>query len=199
MREQLIDARFPGQQFPVGSVVTFLDRHRRTVFGPITELGRATKPSSAAASPADAVGATPGSGSSRPAPRPERRCSRSSSRSASLARSACGAARHRLENQRLHELPAALGEHPASALHRAVERQPDHANAKATALAPRPRDPSSREPRAAEQCSTGSGIRATLCYAIQVRAGRANAACGRHASSVGRRLRRSNQQAESAS
>ena len=32
MPEQLIDALFPGQQFPVGTVVTFLDRHRRTVF-----------------------------------------------------------------------------------------------------------------------------------------------------------------------
>ena len=30
--EQPIDTRFPGQQFPVGSVVTFLDRDRRTVF-----------------------------------------------------------------------------------------------------------------------------------------------------------------------
>ena len=38
MPEQLIGSRFPGQQFPVGSVVTFLDRHRRTVFGTVTEL-----------------------------------------------------------------------------------------------------------------------------------------------------------------
>ena len=40
MPEQLIDTRFPGQQFPVGSVVTFLDRHRRAVFGTVTELRR---------------------------------------------------------------------------------------------------------------------------------------------------------------
>ena len=40
MPEQLIDFRFPGQQFPVGSVVTFLDRRRRTVFGTVTELRR---------------------------------------------------------------------------------------------------------------------------------------------------------------
>ena len=40
MFEQPIDTRFPGQQFPVGSVVTFLDRHRRTVFGTVTELRR---------------------------------------------------------------------------------------------------------------------------------------------------------------
>ena len=40
MSEQLIDTHFPGQQFPVGSVVTFLDRHRRTVFGTVTELRR---------------------------------------------------------------------------------------------------------------------------------------------------------------
>ena len=40
MSERLIDTHFPGQQFPVGSVVTFLDRHRRTVFGTVTELRR---------------------------------------------------------------------------------------------------------------------------------------------------------------
>ena len=40
MSEQLIDTHFPGHQFPVGSVVTFLDRHRRTVFGTVTELRR---------------------------------------------------------------------------------------------------------------------------------------------------------------
>ena len=40
MSEQLIDTHFPGQHFPVGSVVTFLDRHRRTVFGTVTELRR---------------------------------------------------------------------------------------------------------------------------------------------------------------
>ena len=40
MSEQLIDTHFPGQQFPVGSVVTFLDRHRRTVLGTVTELRR---------------------------------------------------------------------------------------------------------------------------------------------------------------
>ena len=40
MSEHLIDTHFPGQQFPVGSVVTFLDRHRRTVFGTVTELRR---------------------------------------------------------------------------------------------------------------------------------------------------------------
>ena len=40
MPEQLIDTRFPGQQFPVGSVVTLLDRHRRTVFPAVTELRR---------------------------------------------------------------------------------------------------------------------------------------------------------------
>ena len=38
--EQPIDTRFPGQQFPVGSVVTFLDRDRRTVFPAGTELRR---------------------------------------------------------------------------------------------------------------------------------------------------------------
>ena len=36
--EQPIDTRFPGQQFPVGSVVTLLDRDRRTVFPAGTEL-----------------------------------------------------------------------------------------------------------------------------------------------------------------
>ena len=40
MSEQLIDTHFPGQQFPVGSVVTFLDRHRRAVLGTVTELRR---------------------------------------------------------------------------------------------------------------------------------------------------------------
>ena len=40
MPEQLIDTRFPGQQFPVGSVVTLLDRHRCTVFPAVTELRR---------------------------------------------------------------------------------------------------------------------------------------------------------------
>ena len=40
MPEQLIGSRFPGQQFPVGSVVTFLDRRRRTVFPAVTELRR---------------------------------------------------------------------------------------------------------------------------------------------------------------
>ena len=40
MFEQPIDTRFPGQQFPVGSVVTFLDRDRRTVFPAVTELRR---------------------------------------------------------------------------------------------------------------------------------------------------------------
>ena len=40
MPEQLIDTRFPGQQFPVRSVVTLLDRHRRTVFPAVTELRR---------------------------------------------------------------------------------------------------------------------------------------------------------------
>ena len=40
MPERLIDTHFPGQQFPVGSVVTFLDRHRRAVFGTVTELRR---------------------------------------------------------------------------------------------------------------------------------------------------------------
>ena len=40
MPQQLIDTRFPGQQFPLGSVVTFLDRDRRTIFGTVTELRR---------------------------------------------------------------------------------------------------------------------------------------------------------------
>ena len=38
MPEQLIGSRFPGQPCPVGSVVTFFDRHRRTVFPAVTEL-----------------------------------------------------------------------------------------------------------------------------------------------------------------
>ena len=59
MSEQLIDTHFPGQQFPVGSVVTFLDRHRRTVSAPSPSCG-ATKPSSPAARPADGACATPG-------------------------------------------------------------------------------------------------------------------------------------------
>ena len=37
----------------MGNVVTFLDRHRRTVFPAVTELRRATKPSSPTARPAD--------------------------------------------------------------------------------------------------------------------------------------------------
>ena len=40
MPEQPIDTGFPGQRFPVGSVVTFLDRNRRTVSGTVTELRR---------------------------------------------------------------------------------------------------------------------------------------------------------------
>ena len=40
MSEQPIDTHFAGQRFPVGSVVTFLDRHRHTVFGTVTELRR---------------------------------------------------------------------------------------------------------------------------------------------------------------
>ena len=40
MPEQLIDSRFPGQQIPVGSVVTFIDRRPRIVFGTVTELRR---------------------------------------------------------------------------------------------------------------------------------------------------------------
>ena len=38
MPELLIGPRFPGQHFPVGSIVTFFDRHRRTVFPAVTEL-----------------------------------------------------------------------------------------------------------------------------------------------------------------
>ena len=38
MPEQLIGSGFPGQQLPVGSVVTFVDRHRCTVFPAVTEL-----------------------------------------------------------------------------------------------------------------------------------------------------------------
>ena len=37
----------------MGNVVTFLDRHRRTVFSAVTELRRATKASSPTARPAD--------------------------------------------------------------------------------------------------------------------------------------------------
>ena len=62
----------PRGTVPVGSIVTFLDRHRRTVFGTLTELRRATKPSSPLARPADGGCPTPGSGLSRPAPRAER-------------------------------------------------------------------------------------------------------------------------------
>ena len=51
--EQLIDTSFPGQQFPVGSVVKFLDRHQRTAFPAVTELRRATKASSPTTRPAD--------------------------------------------------------------------------------------------------------------------------------------------------
>ena len=40
MPKQLIDTRFPGQRFPVASVLTFLDRDRRIVFGTVTELRR---------------------------------------------------------------------------------------------------------------------------------------------------------------
>ena len=40
MPEQPIDTRFPGQRFPVGSVVTFLDRNRRAVSGTVTEMRR---------------------------------------------------------------------------------------------------------------------------------------------------------------
>ena len=39
MPEQPTDTRFPGQPFPVGSVVTFVDRDRRTVFGTVTGCG----------------------------------------------------------------------------------------------------------------------------------------------------------------
>ena len=38
--EQPIDTRFPGQHFPLGSVVTSPDRHRRTVVATVTELRR---------------------------------------------------------------------------------------------------------------------------------------------------------------
>ena len=40
MPEQPIVTRFPGQRFPVGSVVTFLDRNQRAVSGTVTELRR---------------------------------------------------------------------------------------------------------------------------------------------------------------
>ena len=40
MPERPIDSHFPGQRFPVGSVVTFLDRDRRTVSGTVTQLRR---------------------------------------------------------------------------------------------------------------------------------------------------------------
>ena len=40
MPEPMIDTYFPGQAFPVGSLVTFLDRNRRTVSGTVTELRR---------------------------------------------------------------------------------------------------------------------------------------------------------------
>ena len=40
MPERPIDTRFPGQRFPVGSVVTFLDRDRRAVLGTVAELRR---------------------------------------------------------------------------------------------------------------------------------------------------------------
>ena len=40
MPEQPIGTRFPGQRFPVGSVVTFLHRNRRAVSGTVTELRR---------------------------------------------------------------------------------------------------------------------------------------------------------------
>ena len=95
----------------MGSVVTFLDRHQRTVFGTITELQRATKPSSPAARSADGACPTPCSGSSRPAPPAERRCSRSSSRSASCCRVADGRAAHRPHGEALqhrHAQPEAL-------------------------------------------------------------------------------------------
>ena len=51
--EQPIDTASPGNSFPAGNVVTFLDRHRRTVFLAVTELRRATKASSPTARPAD--------------------------------------------------------------------------------------------------------------------------------------------------
>ena len=40
MPEQPIDTGFTGQRFPVGSVVTFLDRNQRAVSGTVTELRR---------------------------------------------------------------------------------------------------------------------------------------------------------------
>ena len=40
MLEQPIDTPFSGQRFPVGSVVTFLDRNRRAVSATVTELRR---------------------------------------------------------------------------------------------------------------------------------------------------------------
>ena len=40
MPERPIDSGFPGQRFPLGSVVTFLNRDRRTVFRTVTELRR---------------------------------------------------------------------------------------------------------------------------------------------------------------
>ena len=40
MPERPIDTHFAGQRFPVGSVVTFLDRDRRSVLGTVTELRR---------------------------------------------------------------------------------------------------------------------------------------------------------------
>ena len=40
MPERPIDTRFAWQPFPVGSVVTFLDRDRRSVLGTVTELRR---------------------------------------------------------------------------------------------------------------------------------------------------------------
>ena len=82
MFEPPIGTRSPGQQLPVGSVVTFLDRHRRTVFGTVTELRRHDAIVAAGETP-DGACATPDSGSSRPAPRAERRCSRSRPPSAS--------------------------------------------------------------------------------------------------------------------
>lgn len=40
MPAPLIDTHFPGQHFPVGSAVTFLDHNRHTVSGTVTELRR---------------------------------------------------------------------------------------------------------------------------------------------------------------
>ena len=40
MPEQQIDTHFPAQHFPVGSIVTLLDRHRCAVFPAVTELRR---------------------------------------------------------------------------------------------------------------------------------------------------------------